>query len=127
MKKIKITERDLYTKIMTVMADDADVVAFCEKKIGQLEAKAAKAKEKAAEKAETADELMGVVESLLTDEFQTTKDILDQIEGEDITQYKVNYRLTQLVKTGKAEKTEVTIPATEGSKARKVMGYKLAQ
>lgn len=121
----KKTERDFYTKIMTALADDAEIVAFCEKKIGQLDAKKIKAKERAAEKVAEPDELMTVVEALLTDEFQTTTDVMAQIEGEDITQYKINWRLTQLVKAGKAEKTEVAIPATETSKARKVMGYRL--
>ena len=48
-----------------------------------------------------------------------------RIEGEDVTVAKVTYRLTQLVKNGEAEKTELTIPGAEGQKARKVQGYKL--
>ena len=39
---------------------------------------------------------------------------------------KVSYRLTQLVKNGEAVKEQITVPGSEGQKARKIMAYKLA-
>ena len=63
--------------------------------------------------------------AMSTEEFEPIADIAARIEGEDVTVAKVTYRLTQLVKNGEAEKTELTIPGSEGSKARKVQGYKL--
>ena len=37
MTEIKTTQKDLYARIAIAMADDPEVVAFCEKKIDQLE------------------------------------------------------------------------------------------
>lgn len=37
MAEKKITQKDLYNRIMFAMADDPEVVAFCENKIAQLE------------------------------------------------------------------------------------------
>ena len=60
-----------------------------------------------------------------TEDFEPIAEIAARIEGEDVTVAKVTYRLTSLVKAGEAEKSELTIPATENSKARKVQGYRL--
>jgi hypothetical protein len=103
------------------------VTAFCDKEIASLDAKAAKAKERAAAKKAEADVLMGQVEDALTNEFQTIADIATAVAAvnPDSTVSKVTYRLTKLVEAGVAEKTQTTIPATEGTKARKVQAYKL--
>lgn len=42
MAEIKTTQKDLFARIMTVMADDAEVVALCENKIAQIERNAAR-------------------------------------------------------------------------------------
>ena len=105
---------------------DSAVAEFCENEIALLDKKAVKAKERAASKRAEGDELTAVVRQVMsTEEFEPIAEIAARIEGEDVTVAKVTYRLTQLVKNGEAEKTELTIPATEGSKARKVQGYKL--
>ena len=108
---------------------DAETVkSFCDKEIAALDAKAAKAKERAAAKKAEADVLMDQVRDTLTDEFQTIADIAAAVAevNADATVSKVTYRLTQLVKAGKAEKTELTIPGGEGVKARKVQSYRIA-
>ena len=71
---------------------------------------------------------MGQVEDALTDEFQVIADIATAVAGvnADATVSKVTFRLTKLVEAGVAEKTQVTIPATETTKARKVQAYRLA-
>lgn len=134
----KITKRTMFAAIianasdMTVETEDgvitiaaADVAAFAQNEIDLLDKKAAKAKTRAAEKRAEGDELTAAVETALSaDEFEPIATIAARIEGEDVTISKVTYRLTQLVKAGKAEKQEVTIPATEGNKSRKVQGYK---
>lgn len=133
----KITKRSMYEALMGVatkggnvfagVADisDADLMAFCENEINLLDKKAAKAKETAAKKKAAGDELTDAVAmALSTDKFETIADIAAKIDGPDVTVSKVTYRLTQLVKAGKAEKSEVTIPATETSKARKVCAYR---
>lgn len=127
----KITKRDMFNAIKEAVAtgewkyDTDAVIEFCDKEIGLLDKKAAKAKENAAKKRAEGDELMEVVKSVLTDEFTSIGDIAAKIEGEDVTVSKVTYRLTQLVKQGVAEKQEITVEGAEGTKNRKVMGYRL--
>ena len=129
----KITKREMFEAIKetfetgTCKFDAATVMEFCDKEIASLDVKAAKAKERAAAKKAEADILMGQVEDALTSEFQTIADIATAVAAvnPDSTVSKVTYRLTKLVEAGVAEKTQTTIPATEGTKARKVQAYKL--
>ena len=131
----KITKREMYEAIKETFEtgsckfDAATVTAFCDKEIAALDAKAAKAKERAAAKKAEADVLMGQVQEALTDEFRTIADIAADVAeaNEDATVSKVQYRLNKLVENQVAEKTQVTIPASAGSKARKVMAYRLIQ
>lgn len=94
-----------------------DVVAYVDVTLGQLTAKAEKAKAKAAEKRAEGDELKAAVQAVLTEEFQNIKEIAGQIEGEDVTNAKVTARLTKLVNEGVAVK----------EKTKDGMTYKLAQ
>lgn len=131
----KITKREMFEAIKetfetgTCKYDAAVVTAFCDKEIASLDSKAAKAKERAAAKKAEADVLMGQVEDALTDEFQVIADIAAAVAGvnPDATVSKVTFRLTKLVESGVAEKTQVTIEKTETTKARKVQAYRLAQ
>lgn len=131
----KITKREMYEAIKETFETgsckyDADtVVAFCEKEIASLDSKAAKAKERAAAKKAEADQLYDQVASVLTDEFQVIADIAAGVAelNDDASVSKVTYRLGKLVEAGVAEKTQVTIPASEGSKARKVQAYRICQ
>ena len=128
----KITKREMYEAIKETFEtgsckfDAATVTAFCDKEIAALDAKATKAKERAAAKKAEADVLMGQVEDALTDEFQVIADIAAAVAevNADATVSKVTSRLGKLVEAGAAEKTQVTIPATETSKARKVQAYR---
>ena len=137
----KMTKRNVYealinyanSGVMAYAADEGDVVvtaealaAFAENESALLDKKAVKAKERAATKRAEGDELTAAVRAAMsTEEFEPIADIAARIEGEDVTVAKVQYRLTQLVKTGEAEKEQVTIPGGEGQKARKIMAYKL--
>ena len=129
----KITKKEMYAAIKETFETgeckfDADVViAFCEKEIASLDNKAAKAKERAAAKKAEADVLYDQVkDALSTEEFQTIADIAAVVAevNADATVSKVTYRLTKLVEAGVAEKTDITIPASEGTKARKVKGFR---
>lgn len=42
MAEIKTTQKDLYTRIMTALADDPEIIEFCERKIAQIERNAAR-------------------------------------------------------------------------------------
>lgn len=97
-----------------------DVIAYVDTTIAQLEAKNAKAKEKAAEKRANGDELRDKIQSLLTNEFQTITDIAAQIDDEEATTAKITARLTQLVNAEIAVKEQVKV-----EKGKK-MAYKLA-
>ena len=129
----KITKREMFANIINVFQtgesayDPADVIAFCEKEIASLDAKAAKAKERAAAKKAEADVLMDQVKDALTGEFAPIADIAAIVAevNPDATVAKVQYRLGKLVEAEVAEKTDLTIPATEGGKSRKVKGYRL--
>ena len=128
----KITKREMYEAIKETFEtgsckfDAATVVAFCEKEIASLDSKAAKAKERAATKKAEGDELTAQVKDALTEEYQVIADIAATVAevNAEATLSKVTYRLTKLVEAGVAEKTQVTIPASDGSKARKVQAYR---
>ena len=137
----KMTKRNVYEALInyatsgamayidgdtTVEVSAEALQAFAENEISLLDKKAVKAKERAATKRAEGDELTAVVRQVMsTEEFEPIADIAARIEGEDVTVAKVQYRLTQLVKAGEAEKEQITVPGGEGQKARKIMAYKL--
>ena len=131
----KITKREMFEAIKetfetgTCKFDAATVMAFCDKEIASLDSKAAKAKERAAAKKAEADVLMDQVRDALTGEFQTIADIAAAVAevNPDATVSKTTYRLTKLVEANVAEKTQVSIPGTDGGKTRKVQAYRLIQ
>lgn len=133
MANAKITKAAILTAIMDLVADDvvvetdlgsvagADIISYCNTSLNQLEAKAAKAKERAAKNKAEGDALRAEVLSHITDEFQTADAITDAVEGfEDITKAKVIARLTQLAKAGEIVKEQIKVGD------RKQMAYKLA-
>ena len=128
----KLTKRSVYEALLkmvetgTLEITEDELKTFCENEIALLDKKAEKAKERAATKRAEGDALTDAVRSALTGEFESIADIAARIEGEDVTVAKVQYRLGQLAKNGEAVKEQITIPGSEGQKARKVMAYKLA-
>lgn len=130
----KITKKEMFGLIKAAVNGDAVEVnveaisAFCDKEIAALDAKAAKAKERAAAKKAEADVLYDQVKDALNaEEFQTIADISAVVAevNADATVSKVTYRLTKLVEAGVAEKTDVSIPGVDGGKARKVKAFRL--
>ena len=124
----KLTDRKIYAAIVDGTFEDLDVdtiVAWAEKKIAQLDRKAAKAKETAAAKKAEGDALTDAVKAALTEEFETIADIATRIEGDDVTVSKVSYRLNALFKTegSGVEKGEVVVK--DDGKSRKLVGYRL--
>lgn len=122
----KVTKKENYEMLMEIVENSnsemkAELVDFITKQIESIDAKAAKAKEKAAEKRAEGDELRAAVKAVLTEELQTAETILAQIEGEELTKAKIVARLTQLVKNGEASKEEV-----KTEEGKKVMAYRLS-
>lgn len=128
----KITKREMFESIIAFIQggemkfNSQTYVEFCEREIALLDKKAEKAKERAAKKKEESDELTeAIVAVMSSEEFESIADIAVKVEGEDVTAAKVSYRLTQLVKAGRAEKQQITVEGSEGQKSRKIMAYKL--
>ena len=130
----KITKRDRYTSIIDILKDvnaDADLVTFCEGEIALLDKKSAKAKETAAAKKTEVDTLTESIKdalgTLADGAYATIADVTAMVgaDDEEVTPNKVSYRLSQLVKAGVAESTDVKVPATETSKARTIKAYRL--
>lgn len=125
MADAKMTKKDWYEELKGVVAGSDyaqkdEAIEFLDAQIGLLDAKAEKAKERAAAKRAETDELKAAVAAVLTDELQTADAIAAQIEGEDVTKQKVVSRLTALVKDGVAAKEQIKVEKD------KKMAYKLA-
>ena len=121
----KTTKREYYEMLKEIVLNAnvegaTELVEFIDKQVSLIDSKAEKAKARNAEKKANGDELREVVQSVLTDEFQTIDAIVSQIEGEEITKAKITARLTSLVKNGIAEKTDV-----KDDEGRKLKAYKL--
>lgn len=121
-EKKKMTKKEYFEAIIKVLSEDnhTDLINFCQDQIVLLDNKSKKAKEKAVEKKANGDALRQLVQDTLTQEYQTISEIYSKIENqEQYSKAKVTSRLTQLVKAGLADKTDIK---TEN---RTVKGYKL--
>ncbi len=117
----KMTKKDYFNMIAEAMADNADVVAFCNKEIAALDNRAAKAKERAAKKAAEGDALMEAIAGVLTNEPMTLAEIVEALGIEGVTPGKVTLRAGKLVEAGRAVKTEVAKAEGKG----KLVAYML--
>lgn len=131
----KVTKKDNYAALTAVLiaaqnagidADFDALNAFIDHEVELLDKKAEKAKATASKNKAANDEITDTIKDILTDEPMTIAEVTAAIGDEAITNAKVSYRLTALVKDGFAVKEEVTIPGGEGVKARKLAAYKLA-
>ena len=126
----KITKRDNFENIRNFLVESgkndwADVIAH---EIVLLDKKAATAKESASKKKAAGDALTDAIFAVLTNEFASIADITAKVvcDGVDITNSKVQYRLNALVDGGSVVKEQIAVPGVDGSKARKVVHYRLA-
>lgn len=121
----KITKKEMFTLIKEAMADNSEVVEFCEKEIASIEKKAEKAKEYAAKKKQE-DTLKEVVFGALTSDFQTIPEILEKLDGQvEASASMITYRLTKLIEEGAAKKEMVSVEGIGGKKTKK-SAYALA-
>jgi len=107
----KITKAEVLGVILEAMADNADVVAYCENELALLESKKVKARERQDKKRAEGDELQANVAATLTEDPQTRDDILaatiEATGDETLTVGKVQAKLNNLVKFGQASKCTV--------------------
>lgn len=130
----KITDRAIYEAIANEAWNSIEaetLKTWAEKKIAQLDHKAAKARETAAAKRAAGDELTDEILNVVSNEFRSIADITAEVienaapvDREDITVSKIAYRLNAAAKAGTLEKGEIVIEL-EGKK-KKVVGYKRA-
>ena len=120
-----MTKKEMFAFIAETLADNAEVVAFCENEIALLTKKSEKAKATAAAKREAGDALRERVLATLTDEFMSIADIVDAIGDEEVTAAKVTYRANALVKAGLAVKEDAKVEV-EGGKSKTVKVFRLA-
>lgn len=144
MAEIKTTKKDILTVVKAMagaqvpdinLGEDlvdaevtaADIVAYCDTTIAQLEAKKEKAAETRAKKAAQADALKDQVLTLITSEPKTRDDIFVELGSKDeaLSIAKVGSRLTKLVAEGVIVKEPIKVKNAEGKSVSK-MAYKLA-
>ena len=123
MEEVRMTKKDYFAEIKNVLVEAGaeDLAAVIAHEIELLKTKAVKNKERAAARKVAGDELRDTISNILIDDLQTVDEIVEQIEGEDITKAKIVARLTQLVNLNEAVKEQVK---TEDGK--KVMAYRRA-
>jgi len=125
----KVTKKEYYGMVQEVVEasnieNKEDVLAFIQREVEILDAKAEKAAERAAAKKAEGDELRAVVEGVVTEELQTADAITAAVQAQtgdsEITKSKVVARLSQLVRNGVVAKDEVKVDS------RKLTAYRLA-
>ena len=127
-----MTKKEMFEAVKAIVVGEEvevsreEIVEFCEKEIAALEARAGKAKERSAVKKAEGDALAEAIVAVLTEEAQTIAEITAAIDDPEVTVHRVTYRLGKLVTEGKVKREEMTIPATEDAKARKVKAYSIA-
>ena len=108
----KITKAEVLAVIAEAMADNADVVAYCENELALLARKNEKARARQDAKRAAGDELQGEVFAVITNEPQTRDDILAAVieatGNEELTVGKIQAKLNNLVsKAGTVAKCDV--------------------
>ena len=115
----KMTRKQIFEALKAIPAN-AEYVDFIQHEIDMLNSRTQKAKEKREQKKAEADALKDKIYSVLTDELQTSADILEQVSADDesVTRGKVTARLTKLVNEGKVERADVKVDK------KRVKGYR---
>ena len=104
-----MTKIEILALIRELCSDNEIVVSYCDKETASLEAKAAKARARAAEKKAAGDELYATVVECVGSEPVTAETVLESIEGEDLTVAKTRARLSQGVKNGVLVKESIKV------------------
>lgn len=116
----KITARENYVAIADfVKANGGDEawVAFLNTQVEKLDAKAAKAKEKRAEKAAEPDPYIEAIAGAIGDEPITADEIVAKLGIEDLTKNKVTARIGKIEGV---EKVDIKVENAEGKTVKRV-------
>ena len=98
-------ERDIQVGEVTVTPDD--IKDYIEKSIAQLDVKAVKAAERAAQNKTAGAEVKNRIKAILSDTPMTVGEIVTALDDEEITSAKVIARASQMVKDGEIFKGEI--------------------
>ena len=103
--KNAVPQKDILARIRSAMANDAEVVAYCDKKLAQLANKANSANSKKA--AEDEKYFIAISEVLAGDKALRATEILNALipKFEGLTIQKVTSMLTKMVANGEVVKT----------------------
>lgn len=104
----KITKKVMFSAIADLLADNADVVKFCNAEIALLDKRADKERARAQAKRAN-DPLLEVVANAVGPDYMSIADIVAAIDDESVTAAKVAARLSKLIDAGKVEKEDATI------------------
>lgn len=119
----KITKKDKFEMLRGFIPTDFEqydtLIEFIDNEIAMIDKKADKARARAEIAKAEGDEMRAVIESALTDEWQSIASILEVIGNEEFTKGKVSARLGALVKQGVAEKESQVIDG------KRTMHYRL--
>ena len=123
----KITKADNFAElrniVITTVEDEAkraDLVAFIDKQLAELEKRKVDAAKRAEKKKAESDELTEEIFDLLGEELTTVDEVVVALDNEDITRAKVTARLGKLVKEGRVVKEVVKVDG------KKRMAYRVA-
>lgn len=119
----KITKKEKFEILRGFVPEASEqynmLIEFIDSEIAAINKKAEKAKIRAEITKAEGDEMRAVVESALTNDWQSIASILNAIGDEEFTKGKVSARLGALIKMGIAEKESQTIDG------KRVMHYRL--
>lgn len=101
----KMTKKEKFALAAELLADNAELVEFFNDEIAKLDAKAEKAKVRAAEKRAEGDELYKAVIACVGSEPMTREAVFEAMGDEELTVAKVGARLSQGVKNGELVKS----------------------
>lgn len=121
----KVTARENYEAIKNFVIEnggDDTWVDFLDAQITKLDARAAKAKEKRAEKAAEPDPFLDAIAGAIGDEPITADEIVAALGIEDLTRNKVTARIAKLEGV---EKVDIKVENAEGKTVKRV-AYKRA-
>lgn len=104
----KITKKVMFATIADLLANNEDVVNFCNAEIALLEKRAEKEKARAAAKRAN-DPLLETVANAVGPDYMSIADIVVAIDDETVTAGKVAARLAKLIDAGRVEKGDATV------------------
>ena len=109
MAEAKITKRVAFEELLANETVSEDIKEILVKEIAHLDKRKEADNKRAAEKREAGDELRSEILAVLTNEYQTTTEILEALGQEGLTINKIAPRLAQLVNLGLAQKGKTKI------------------